>query len=1205
MQLNFKSILFFFCLSFLHITSYAQVSFIENKGQWEDAVSFKAEFQTGAFFLEKNGFTVVMHHPEDLNAFSEYMHGHSVNTKAIGLAQRKSPSNSSDKILLRSHAYKVRLVGASASANQIPENSLPTYNNYFIGNDKSKWKSECKIFQSVTYKNVYPNIDMHYYSDGEKLKYDFIIHPGGDINKIVIEYLGLDSISIKNKELVLKTSVGEVRELYPYTYQYTKNGRQTIDCKYVVNNNRVSFSLKKYDKNSTLVIDPTLIFSSFTGSTSDNWGYTATPGPDGSFYSGGITFGTGYKVSPGAYQILFGGGIDEDTNGPYDISIMKLSPNGSNRIYATYLGGAGNEQPHSMICDAAGNLSIAGRSNSSNYPGRLEGSGGLYDIVVTTLNATGTLLRGSVKIGGTGDDGVNIKPKYIKLDVPGRTDGAYETRRNYGDDARSEIMLDAQNNIILVSCTQSNRFPVTTNVFQSTFGGGTQDGVIMKFTPDLSVFVFSSFFGGSGSDACFVVSINPTNGNLYVAGATTSNNLPGDKAGVISSAYNGGECDGFVTIVSPNGASINKTTYLGTNGNDLVYGIQFDKFGFPYSMGTTTGNWPIANATFSNAGGKQFITKFQPDLSAYVYSTVFGTQSPIPNISPIAFLVDRCQNVYVTGWGGGINTTKQYPSAGTLGLPITADAIKRTTDGDDFYLFVLERNATKQLFGSFFGQTNGNVGDHVDGGTSRFDANGVIYQAMCANCSGPFNPGFFPTTPNAWARVNGSQACNQAAVKIEMNFSGVGASIKPLISGKFDTTGCVPLSITFTDTLAKGKSYIWSFGDGSADIVSASPSVSHVYNNIGRYRIRLISIDSTTCNISDTAYASIRVADNEAAINFTPTKLGDCKSLTYQFENFSTAAIPNFSDTSFIWDFGDGSPRVKAGLNTVTHTYAGNGTFNVKLILSDTTFCNAPDSVIQTVRSSELVTAQISTPLSGCVPYDAQFSNTSLGGLSFLWNFGDGSTSTEENPIHRYTSTGTFTVTLIAIDSTTCNMRDTTTTTIEVLPLPKADFSFSPTLPQENVPNQFTNTSTNATQYIWDFGDNTTSTLTNPRHQFIATGTYTVCLQAISAAGCIDTICKDVSAIVLPLLDVPSAFTPDRNDNNSVIRVVGFGISRISWKIYNRWGQLVFESNTTSSGWDGKFKGQLQPMDVYTYTLDAEFFDGKKVSKTGDITLIR
>ncbi|HMO61575.1 MAG TPA: PKD domain-containing protein [Ferruginibacter sp.] len=1197
----------------------AQLQFIENKGQWDNRFDYKSDFNTGSFYVQKNGFTVLMHHEADLENFAAQMHGHAHNDAAHkeGAAARVAAPPVpvfSEKLRLRSHAYRVVFLGATGKAAAVPDKPLPTYNNYFIGKDSSRWKSNCAIYQAITYKNVYPNIDVRYYTDQGTLKYDIIVHPGGNPNEITLQYQGVDKLEVKNKELVATTSVGTVKELYPYTYQVLEKGREVLDCKYQVKDNTVRFKVSGYTPGATLVIDPTLIFSSFAGSTSDNWGYTATPGPDGSFFAGGISFGDGFPVSPGAYDRTYNGGINEDGNGPYDISIIKLSANGTSRIYATYLGGTANEQPHSMICDAEGNLIVAGRTNSSNYPltQSLIGSGGNYDIVITKLNAAGTALIGSVKIGGTADDGINIKSKYSPVNPPSQNDGAYDTRRNYGDDARSEVIIDAAGNIYMAGCTQSSNFPTTPGVFQPAFGGGPstgpvrQDGVVLKFNPNLSQVLFSSFFGGAGNDACFVLSINPANGNVYVAGGTTSNNLPGSTANTISTSYQGGVTDGFVTIIRPDGSAIVSTTYIGTTGNDLVYGIKFDRFGYPYVNGTTTGNWPVINASFSNAGGKQFICKLQSDLSAYVYSTVFGTNSGVPNISPTAFLVDRCENVYVSGWGGTFNNGKGYPNAGTSGLPVTPNAVQSVTDGSDFYFFVLEKDAASQLFGSFFGQRNG-FNDHVDGGTSRFDENGIIYQSLCANCGN--TPGvFFPTTPGVWAPSNRSINCAMACVKIEMNFGGVGASVKATVNGIVDTIGCVPLDIVFTDTLAKGKRYIWHFGDGTPSETTIAPvnSVSHTYTAEGLYRLMLVSIDSTTCNIADTAYVNVRVGNNIITPRFTAIKQPPCTNLTYNFVNTTTASRPAYSNNTFTWDFGDGSPRIKTGFQTVSHTYASVGNYKVTLLVDDTTFCNVPDSFSLNIRLAIVVTAEIGTPENACVGKPIAFQNNTLGGLSFVWNFGDGSPqSTEIDPVHIYNQPGRYQVTLIANDSTTCNLSDTARIFVDVFAIPVANFNYTPQPAEENRPAQFINSSIGATSYNWSFGDGEFSTLPNPTHQYNATGVYEVCLIATNAAGCSDTICKPVEAKVLPLLDVPNAFTPGKFGVNSVIKVTGFGIVRMTWRIYNRWGQLVFETNNRKDGWDGTFKGVVQPMDVYTYTLDVELSDGEKVRKTGDITLLR
>ena len=1191
----------FYIVSFFGvITVHAQLQYIENKGQWDKRVHFKADIQTGAFFLEQRGFTVVQHHPSDLDELTSRTHGHPSSTELHTNAAKKVAPVSRD-FTLRSHAYRVSFMNTGKGPSIAPEKPLPTYNNYFMGNDKSKWQGDCKIYQAVTYRDMYPNIDVRYYTDAGTLKYDIIVRPGGRISDIALRYDGVDKLEVKNKELIIGTSVGEVKELYPYTYQVQNGTRTTLDCKYVVKENVVRFKVDDYLPNETIVIDPTLIFASFTGSSSDNWGYTATPGPDGSFFAGGISFGTGYPVSVGAFDQTFNGGVDEDSNGPYDIALIKLSPDGVNRIFATYLGGSGNEQPHSMVSDGAGNLTIAGRTNSPNYPkiANQIGSGGGYDIVVSKFNVSGTALLGSIEIGGKQDDGVNIRKKF---DTP---DGAETTRRNYGDDARSEVILDGGGNIMLVSSTQSDSFPVSGSPIQTRYGGGKQDGVILKFTPNLSGLIFGTYFGGSGTDACFVLSINPLTGNVYVAGGTSSTDLPGNKTNVIGPAYHQGDVDGFITQIDPSGSGIIKTTYLGTGGNDLVYGIQFDKFGFPYATGTTSGTWPVINAAFRNTGGKQFIVKMQPDLSSYVYSTVFGSGSAVPNISITAFLVDRCQNVYVSGWGGKFNNDRQYPNAGTRGLPVTADAIQSTTDGNDFYFFVLEKNAVSQLFGSFYGQ-NGGFDDHVDGGTSRFDANGIIYQAICANCGGRSTPSVvFPTTPGVWSPRNGSGNCNEALVKIEMNFGGIGASIKATINGAIDTVGCVPLTVTFTDTLAKGKRYIWNFGDNTPDLDTISSSVSHTYTSVGTFRVRLVAIDSATCNIVDTAYTTVKVSNNIVVPDFVATKTGGCQSLTFLFRNTTTAVLPNYSPTSFLWDYGDNTPPQRTGFGPTTHTYAAPGTYIVTLIVDDTTFCNAPDSVKKTVRLAVNVQARFDTPDKGCVPYTAQFANTSLGGIDFLWDFGDGSTSTDVNPTHLFGNTGTYQVKLTAIDTSTCNKTDTYTFPITVFAIPNAGFSFSPNPAEPNKPTNFNNFSTGAITYAWDFADGSTSTLANPSHQFNATGTFNVCLMATNAAGCTDTFCLDVPAIIIPLLDVPKAFTPGRFGVNGVIKVVGFGIAKMDWRIYNRWGQQVFISGNQADGWDGTFKGSLQPLDVYTYSLDVEFSDGKKIRKAGDISLLR
>ncbi len=643
-----------------------------------------------------------------------------------------------------------------------------------------------------------------------------------DIAKIALKYKGVDQLKIKNRELIINTSVGENKELYPYTYQVVNNARKELDCSYTIEGDVVKFKVKNYSPAVPLVIDPTQIFFSYTGSTADNWGFTATYGPDGSFFSGGIVFAAGFRTTTGAFSENFNGG-------EFDIAIMKLTPDGSNRVYATYIGGNDQDQPHSLIADLEGNLIIAGRTRSTNYPLTVSttyGKGGGWDIIVTKLNATGSALIGSMKLGGTNDDGVNIKDRD-------GTEGTLSLNRNYGDDARSEVILDRAGNVYVASSTQSTssvdsiRFKTTPGVFQSV-GAGAQDAVLLKLNPNVNAVIWSSYLGGTKDDAAYVLALG-NNDNIYVAGGTASDDIAAiSTSGVIGSAYAGGACDGYVLEITNDGSSVIRGTYLGTGAADQVYGIQTDKVGNVYVMGTTEGSWPVRNAAFVNANSKQFISKIQPDLSDYIYSTTFGSGSQLPNISPTAFLVDRCENVYVSGWGGKSNILEGYTSGSTTGMPVTPDAIKPSTDasGSDFYFFVLKRDAASQLYGTFFGQQDPltgseptTFGDHVDGGTSRFDRNGVIYQAMCANC---YKSVSFPGTPGAWSKENeatGGGKCNLGMLKIEMNFAGVSAGPRASINGVAnDNDGCIPLTVDFSDTLQKGKSFVWNFGDGTPTV---------------------------------------------------------------------------------------------------------------------------------------------------------------------------------------------------------------------------------------------------------------------------------------------------------------------------------------------------------------------------------------------------
>jgi gliding motility-associated-like protein len=175
--------------------------------------------------------------------------------------------------------------------------------------------------------------------------------------------------------------------------------------------------------------------------------------------------------------------------------------------------------------------------------------------------------------------------------------------------------------------------------------------------------------------------------------------------------------------------------------------------------------------------------------------------------------------------------------------------------------------------------------------------------------------------------------------------------------------------------------------------------------------------------------------------------------------------------------------------------------------------------------------------------------------------------------------------------------------------MPISLFDYTPRVAQTNQIYTFTNLSSGGVSYQWNFGDSrvvfTSRTDTIIKHIFTASDTYNVCLYTTNSVGCVSTYCEPVTAEVNPLFDVPNAFTPNGDNVNDRIFVRGFGITKMTWRIYNRWGAVVFISTDIYEGWDGKVNGKLQPQEVYHYTVEVEFSDKVKATKKGDITLLR
>ncbi len=1224
------------------------LSLVENKGQWPHSVIGATDIQGGKVFLENQRLT---YHLYDLSA--------------IAAIHDESQMFNPNDIRIKGHVYHVDFIGANPNCTVVKELKQRAHYNYFLGNDSSQWAGNCNAYARIVRNDFYPGIDFIYYSTGYTLKYDFVVKPNADASRIQLRYEGQSALALDHGRLQVKTSVGDVIEQSPIAWQIINGAKKRVECQYQLQGNTLSFSFPKgYDRSKELIIDPELIFSTYSGSMANNFGYTATYDLQGNLYSGGSTFGQGYPVTTGAYQTTFQGG--HSTLGGIDMGLTKYDAGGTFLIWSTYLGGNGDDLPHSIVVNAQNELFVYGTTGSDNYPvlsgavdvsfngGTVASSSGTganfpngSDIVVTRFNSAGSQLLGSTYLGGSANDGLNLSSAL---------------KYNYADEFRGEISLANDGNPIIVSSTWSSNFPIQ-NAFQPSHGGA-QDGVIVKLSADLSNILWSSFIGGTADDSGFSIAENET-GELYICGGTSSSGFL-QVNNLLQTNNAGGQSDGFVLKLSPNGQSILASTYWGSPAYDQLYFIEIDDDGWVYVFGQTTANGSqmIINASYGVPSSGNLITKFNSQLSQVIWSSVFGTGSGKPTLSPSAFLVDYCNRVYISGWGitqvAGNALNPGQHLASMASMPVTADAFDNTCTTGDFYMAVFDENMSTLEYATFFG--GGQSSEHVDGGTSRFDRKGVIYQSVCAGCGG-FDD--FPAFPsNVWSAQN-NNSCNNGVFKFDFQL--------PLTIADFSATpiGCTNSPITFTSNSNYAQSYSWNFGDGQT---SAIQNPVHTYNQPGTYTIMLAVASNATCNGVDTLYKTIQI---EVPISETLSNLALCpnESITMGPSDANDTYQYSWSPAMYLDNPQIANPQFQAGSSTqYTLTVVRDGgcvdTYyqNVDVtqlslfVPADTTICDdevilleafispanaeiiwSDDSLFQHVLNEDLhdfdieVSPQIPTTYyvqitaNGCVLNDEVFVNLASFQTVIQGDFtacaGDTVTLSvlNPNPGFQYTwapepliLTGQHTpaVSVWVNEPTTIHITSESVegciahdeVMIEVSPLVSSNVvvTASPAHILLGQSSQLT-AQPGGYNYTWT----PPNTLNNPSvFNPVATPTHTTTYWlTISDGECqvLKSVTVEVHEFVCgkPSIFVPNTFTPNADDKNEKLFVRAIELEKLYFVIYDRWGEKIFETESLNEGWDGRFRGKALPPDVYVYYLEAECKGGDTYQEQGNITLIR
>ena len=1248
-----RKILLIGCLSLLVQLGLAQVvHFIENKGQWPSQVKFSAATENGRTFFENNAFT---HHFFDLSEIA------------------KAHAGKEFDPIMRGHVF--RQVFRNAHPERVVADAFQqTRYNYFLGNDPLKWGRDCREAKGFRYQNFYSGIHLHVYQNEFFMKYDWEVQHGASPTQIQWSYEGTDDVRIEDGRLIVRTALGEIVEQIPIAYQMIPMEgeaagnnppmKMRVDCSFVKNGNTISFRVGNYNSRYPLIIDPELIFSSYSGSFDDNFGYTATYDSQGNLISGSSAFGQGYPTTIGAYQTTWGGGDGQGTLAGTDMAISKYDVSGTFLQWSTFLGGANDDLPHSLICNSNDELIVLGTTSSGNFPVTSNafdnsfngganfapsGVGVQYvngsDIIVAKLNVNGNTLLASTFVGGTGNDGVNT---------------AAGLKFNYADEFRGEVDLDANDNVYIASSTYSINFP-TVNAFQSSIGG-LQDACVFQLSSDLSQMNWSTYLGGSDDDSGFSLAEDNA-GNVFVCGGTQSVDFPlaGNGYGQV---FNGGNSDGWIAKLSPSGTSLLTSTYFGSNVFDQLYFIETDNADevFVYGQTRAANSTFVVNASFSQPNSGMLVTKFPNELSSVVWSTVFGTGGGEPNLSPTAFLVDVCGKIYLSGWGGAVNEYSTTEAGFTTGLLTTSDAFQTTTDGSDFYLLVLEADASAVTYASFFG---GNISaEHVDGGTSRFDRKGIIYQSVCAGCGGNSDFPIFP--PNAVSAIN-NNSCNNGVFKYDFQL--------PLTVANFNAPPllCEGSTIQLVSTSSLAASVQWHFSDDNSTVFGNS--VVHTFNAPGTYTITLTAQNPVTCNAVDTISRTVTViapivetladvtvcsgipvqlgqvsVDPNAIYSWTPNdgNLSDVNgplpiftgsiNASYQLlvqhvvctdtltqnvlvpqlelilpndtalcvpDNIDLAALISPSSGSFIWS---ASPDFSNPLNSNTQDLSinvfvnGIQTYFAQLASQG---CTVEDSVsVFMVGDQATIQGDFTACYGDTVSLSVLNPNPTF---NYQWQSNAQLLSGQGTSAVEFIITAGTTVSVSAATPSGCFAQDTVQVAVSALNASTINATATPAVVLVGTNVQLTATPVNNSySYQWtpSLGLNNPN-IYNPTAFVEMTSTYNV---TVSDGDCIqqDSVTVRVVDFICgrPTVYVPNAFTPNLDQANEWLYVRGNFITELDFKLFDRWGELVFETQDLNIGWNGYFKGKKVDPAVFVYYMRVVCEGGEIYFEEGNITVL-
>jgi gliding motility-associated-like protein len=1222
-----------------------QLKFIENTGQWPASYYFKASLGSADVWVSDSGIWINSWDPQ---------------------ATEKMHARSTDQFTVNGHALLLKFKNGNFRKTLGKGDHFQESYNYFYGKSAAQSRP-ARAYAAVFVKDLYPGVDLEILEFQGRVKYNINCSNVEKINQIRWKYEGAASIKVNADNLEIKTSLGVFAEQLPRVFSQYKETESDLQADYINDGGFIGVQIKteiSRRRKTKTIIDPVLVFSTFSGSRADNFGCSGTYDDLGNAYAGGTVFNAGLPTTPGAYQLTFGGGQSESLGygGARDAAILKFSPNGNTLMYCTYLGGENNEQPHSMVVDRFGNLYVMGSTRSTSFPvtsGACQGfHRGDYDFFVSKISSDGSKLLASTFFGGSGMDAVGANRAVNPIDD-------YPLLYNYADEFRGEIVTD-DTQVFVAGFTYSTDFPRSSN---SAWFGGKEDAVLFAMNNNLTQLKWSQLAGSNGYDAFYGVALGK-HGDLYASGGSSSQDLFSKFPGVFKNNFKGGIADGVAFRFNKYTGKAIAATHVGTFLYEQAYFAQTDNSGNPYFFGQTEGVFPIINALYNQPAKGQFIVRYDTGLNNLTLSSTFGANSNQPNISPSAFLVDRCERIFVSGWGGSTNdyltdnqtgSPKIHRNTGnTRNLPISSDAAQKVTDGSDFYVAVFSKNMNGLAYATYFGGVSSagrDAEEHVDGGTSRFDKKGIIYQSVCAGCG---RNGLFPTTPGAYSRSMNSNNCNNAIFKIDFE----NLNKKPTMKDTFIqviATQSIRFGLTAKDPDPYDTLMLRAFRMNNGGMKGNDTAEVVITPGIGSARIEVkwnttcssystdtvvlrVMVFDRGCPKADTTWATIRMLVTPPPVVIPPDAI--CVSLDRTTGRIKISWKETTQPAAFFKYFlleRTNPDNVRVILDTI-RSYT-DGEFN-DLTTNDPSnnnYCyrlkgyNICDQLVESAfpfcTVSELNAPIASTPMKFAT---VDFDKT----VRTAWEHSK-EPDFKEYEMYRYPRGGSMgkkpfiiTTDTTALDSS-FNV-DNESYCYTVVVVDKCGHISKPGGESCNI--VLSGTATGRPQYHFDLkwqdyaswagavdywtverqyeSKPWTMIVSNAKNRQARDANldydwggywYRVTAHEFSSNSNRKPYSSQSNWIYLyqpPELWVPSAFTENEDRINDVWGTVPVFVKNYHMRVYDRWGGKIWDCENKKQQWDGKINGKTAPDGVYAWYVVFDGWDNKTYKMRGTVTII-